>query len=544
MTRALAAAAVFAIVADGTTSAQRPIGTFAERKPDAVIDLRTPSGLELVRGAWKYNDASIVPVDFRGPGPDMKPTGQPVRTFDISPKAGLADFDDSMWSVVAPTTLEARRTNGRLSFSWYRLRVTIPSRIGDFDPTGSTAIFEIVVDDYAEVWVDGQLPRTFGQAGGALVRGYNTPNRVVVARDVRPGQQIQLAVFGINGPISDPPPNFIWIRSATLDFFKAQAGAGEPATMEVDKRDSALERIVPADARLERVADGFEFIEGPVWVPDGYLLFSDPNRNTIYRYTPDEGVAIFRAKSGYTGANIDQYHQPGSNGLALDPEGRLTINEHGNRRVTRLEPNGVVTVLADRFEGKRLNSPNDLVYRSDGTLYVTDPPFGLPKVFDDPAKELPYSGVFAVKDGRVMVVSRDLAGPNGLAFSPDERYLYVDNWDPARKVVMRYDVQPDGSLARGQVFFDMTTAPGEEALDGLKVDERGNIYVSGPGGLWILSSEGRHLGTLHMPELPANFAFGDPDGRTLYLTARTGLYRLRLSVAGARPHAKTMTSTN
>jgi gluconolactonase len=314
--------------------------------------------------------------------------------------------------------------------------------------------------------------------------------------------------------------------------------------MRVDKRDPALDAIVPADARLERVASGFEFIEGPIWVPDGYLLFSDPNRNTIYRYTPDEGVAIFRTKSGYAGDDIDQYHQPGSNGLALDPEGRLTINQHGNRRVIRVERNGVVTVLVDRFEGKRLNSPNDLVYRSDGTLYVTDPPFGLPKVFDDPAKELPYSGVFAVKDGRLSLVSRDLTGPNGLAFSPDERYLYVDNWDTAKKVVMRYEVQADGSLANGHVFFDMTGAPGEEALDGLKVDERGNVYVSGPGGLWILSPDGRHLGTLQMPELPANFAFGDADGRTLYLTARTGLYRLRLPIAGARPPAKTMTSTN
>jgi gluconolactonase len=544
MSRTLATATLLALASLSTVDAQRAIGTFSERKPDAVIDLRTDAGLALVNGAWKYNDASIVPVDFRAPGPDLKPTGQPVRTVDILPKAGIADFDDSAWTIVSPTTLEGRRTNGRLSFNWYRMKLTIPNRIGEFDPTGSTAVFEIVVDDYAEVWVDGQLPRTFGQAGGALVRGYNTPNRVVVARDVRPGQQIQIAVFGINGPISDPPANFIWIRSATLDFFKPQTTAGEAVAMDMDKRDAAFDGIVPAEARLERVASGFEFIEGPVWVPDGYLLFSDPNRNTIYRYTPDEGVAIFRTKSGYSGVNIDQYHQPGSNGLALDPDGRLTINEHGNRRVTRLEANGVITMMADRFDGKRLNSPNDLVYRSDGTLFVTDPPFGLPQVFDDPAKELPFSGVFAVKNGRVTLVSRDLAGPNGIAFSPDERYLYVDNWDPAKKVVMRYEVRPDGSVANGQVFFDMTGAPGEEALDGLKVDERGNIYVSGPGGLWILSPDGRHLGTLHMPELPANFAFGDTDGRTLYLTARTGLYRLRLLVAGARPHAKTMTSTN
>ena len=277
--------------------------------------------------------------------------------------------------------------------------------------------------------------------------------------------------------------------------------------------------------------------------PGRALLFSDPNRNTIYRYTPGEGLGLYRTKSGYTGADIHRYHQPGSNGLTLDGEGRLTIDEHGNRRVTRLETNGTLTVLADRFEGKRFNSPNDLVYRSDGTLYFTDPPFGLPGVFDDPGKELPWSGVFCVRDGHVALVTRELAGPNGLAFSPDERYLYVDNWDPAKKVVMRYDVQPDGSVRNGQVFFDMTGAPGEEALDGLKVDERGNLYVSGPGGLWILSPDGRHLGTLQTPELAANFAWGDEDGRTLYLAARTGLYRLRLNVPGIRPPLRPTTLT-
>jgi gluconolactonase len=521
------------LTAASAVHAQRALGTVLDRKPDAVIDLRTDDGVRLVQGVWRYSDAAIVPADFRGPGADLKPTGPPLRTFDVVPKAGVTGFDDRSWPVVGATTLEQRRTNGRLSFGWFRIAVTIPERIGGFDPTGSTALVEIVVDDYAEVWVDGQLPRTFGQAGGGFPRGYNTPNRVVIARDARPGQTIQVAVLGINGPISDPPANYVWIRSATLDFFKPSPLPA--ADLRVDKRDPDLDTIVPADARLERVADGFEFIEGPVWVPEAYLLFSDPNRNTIYRYTPGEGVAVYRSKSGYTGLDIDRYHQPGSNGLTLDADGRLTINEHGNRRVTRLEPNGVLTVLADRFEGRRLNSPNDLVYRSDGTLYFSDPPFGLPEVFDDPAKELPWSGVFRVKDGRIALVTRDLTGPNGLAFSPDERYLYVGNWDTAKKVVMRYEVQPDGSVRNGAVFFDMTVAPGDEALDGLKVDQQGNVYVSGPGGLWILSPDGRHLGTLHMSELPANFAWGDEDGRTLYLTARTGLYRLRLNVPGIRP---------
>jgi gluconolactonase len=531
----VAVAAALVAVTSMPARAQHAVGTINDRNPDAIVDLRTKAGVALVSGLWRYKDAAIVPTEFRAPGADLKPTGMPISTFDVMPKAGVAGYDDHDWTAIDATSLEARRTNGRLSLGWYRLTVTIPERVGQLQTSGSTVVFEIVVDDYAEVWVDGQFPRTFGQASGTMVRGYNMPNRIVIARNARPGQRISIAVLGINGPLSDPPANFVWIRSATLEFFAPRPGHGTPVPMTVERLDPAIDSIVAKEAQLERVADGFEFIEGPVWVADGYLLFSDPNRNTIYRYSPDEGVGVFRVKSGYTGADVGRYHQPGSNGLTLDPMGRLTINEHGNRRVTRLEVNGVLTVLADRFEGKRLNSPNDVVYRSDGTLYFSDPPFGLPEVFSDPAKELPYSGVFRVKDGAIALVSRDLAGPNGLAFSPDERYLYVDNWDPAKKVVMRYEVQADGSLANGKVFFDMTRAPGEEALDGLKVDQRGNLYVSGPGGLWILSPDGRHLGTLHTPELPANFAFGDADGRTLYLTARTGLYRLPLNVPGIGP---------
>ena len=167
----------------------------------------------------------------------------------------------------------------------------------------------------------------------------------------------------------------------------------------------------------------------------------------MYKYKPEPGnaageLSVFRQPSGYSGADIAEYGQPGSNGLTLDPQGRLTINEHGNHRVSRLENNGSLTVLADKYEGKRLNSPNDLVYRSDGTLFFTDPPFGLPKFFDDPRKELPYSGVFSVYKGKLQLASTDLKGPNGIAFSPDEKYLYVTNWDEKKKVIMRYEVQP------------------------------------------------------------------------------------------------------
>jgi gluconolactonase len=186
-----------------------------------------------------------------------------------------------------------------------------------------------------------------------------------------------------------------------------------------------------------------------------------------------------------------------------------------------------------------LNSPNDLVYRSDGVLYFTDPPFGLPKVGDDPRKELPYSGVFCLINGKLQLVSTDLQGPNGLAFSPDEKYLYIGNWDPQKKVVMRYEVNADGTLTNGQVFFDMTAAPGENATDGVKVDQQGNLYVSGPGGLWIISPESKHLGTITGPEQSHNLAWGNEDGKTLYLTAQTSVYRMRLNIPGIQPGTPT-----
>ena len=234
--------------------------------------------------------------------------------------------------------LDARKTAGRLAFNWYRIKITVPERIGRFDPTGSTAVFEIVVDDYAEVWVNGNLPLALGQPGGPLIKGFNAPNRVVVGRDVRPGQQIQLAVLGANGPLSNPPGNFVWVRSATLDFYRPeQIGQFATVRTEIVRIDPALDAVVPPGATIEKIAAGFLFTEGPLWVPrtattDGYLLFSDPNANAIYRWSPDGQVSVFRTKSGYTGVDIGEYAQPGSNGLALDREGRLTIASRGSRR--------------------------------------------------------------------------------------------------------------------------------------------------------------------------------------------------------------------
>jgi gluconolactonase len=506
------------------------------QRPDAIVDLRTRTGADLLKATWRFHEARIVPGTNRAPGPDLRASGAPVSTQDLEPRAGAADFDDRAWERVDPPALEARRGNGKVSFAWYRLALTVPERVGPVPAAGSTLVLEVVVDDYAEIWVDGKLPAVLGQSGSGVVRGFNAPSRVVLTRDARPGQTFQVAVFAMNGPVSVVPTNFLWFRSATLDVYRSPAVTRLPApTFAVERKDPALDAVVPTAARPEALATGFGFTEGPVWSPDGDLLFSDPNENTIYRWNRDGQVSIFRTKSGYAGVDISEYKQPGSNGLTFDPQGRLTVCQHGERRVIRVEPTGAITVLADRYQGKRLNSPNDLVYRKDGTLYFTDPPFGLPKVFDDPRKELAFSGVYRVKDGQVTLVAKDLTGPNGIAFSPDEKFLYVTNWDEKKKVVMRYPVKPDGSLGTGSVFFDMTSAPGEEALDGMKVDAEGHLFVSGPGGVWVLSGEGKHLGTLKFPELPANMAWGDADGRTLYLTARTSLYRLRLGVPGIRP---------
>ena len=377
----------------------------------------------------------------------------------------------------------------KVCFNWYRINITIPEKVGNFSTAGSTVAFEIVIDDYAEVWVNGKMPRVLGQPGGPV------DQRIQRAQSRHPHQKRAAR-----------PAAFSWRSSASTARFltarRTSSGSSRQRSTSTSRRklpsaklrrrsrrkDPALDEIVPPDAKIEKLAGGFLFTEGPIWVPrseetDGYLLFSDPNNNVIYRWTQDGQLSIFMTKSGYRGMDIGEYGQPGSNGLTLDKQGRLTINQHGNRRVVRMEKNGQLTVLADHYEGKRLNSPNDLVYKSDGALYFTDPPFGLPKFFDDPRKELPYSGVFRVSpDGKsIQLLTKELSGPNGLAFSPDEKYFYVDNWDEKKKIIMRYEVNADGTLSNGKVFFDMTSAEGEDALDGMKVDQKGNLYVSGPG---------------------------------------------------------------
>jgi gluconolactonase len=305
----------------------------------------------------------------------------------------------------------------------------------------------------------------------------------------------------------------------------------------VDRKDPALDALIPADAKIEKLAGGFGFTEGPIWIKDGgYLLFSDIPNNVINKWTPDGKVVEFRKPSGYDGTDAPAGAFIGSNGLTLDKEGRLTICEHGNGRVTRLEKDGKLTVLAAKYQGKRLNSPNDAVYKSNGDLYFTDPPYGFVKLDDDPKKELKFNGIFRLKpDGKVDLLSKDQTKPNGIAFSPDEKVLYVANSDEKKKVWMRYDVKPDGTIANGKVFFDVTAETAEGLPDGMKIDQSGNLYCTGPSGVWIFSPEGKHLGTIQPPEVPANVHWGDADGKTLYMTARTGLYRIKTSTTGIRP---------
>jgi gluconolactonase len=297
---------------------------------------------------------------------------------------------------------------------------------------------------------------------------------------------------------------------------------------------AAFDEIIPPNVAAEKLATGFGFTEGPVWTK-GFLLFSDIPNNVIFKWDPNHGISEFLQPSGYNGRGAPAGSHIGSNGLTLDHQGRLIICEHGNRRLTRLENDGRRTVLADSYKGKRLNSPNDVVCKSDGTLYFTDPPYGLPKRDTDPEKELPFNGIYRLSDGRLQLLYDRLSRPNGLAFSPDEKYLFVANSDPSRKIWMRFEVATDGTLEKGEIFYNATQMLAEGLPDGLKIDRLGNLYCTGPGGIWVFSPMGEHLGTIGLPEVPANCAWGDVDGKTLYITARTSLYRIRFNIEGIRP---------
>ncbi|HNQ88572.1 MAG TPA: SMP-30/gluconolactonase/LRE family protein [Verrucomicrobiota bacterium] len=305
----------------------------------------------------------------------------------------------------------------------------------------------------------------------------------------------------------------------------------------IERLDPALDALIAPGAVIEKLVGGLEWAEGPVWNRKTQtLLFSDVPRNVIFEWREGVGTRDYLFPSGYTG-RTPRGGSPGSNGLTLDAEGRLVICMHGDRLIGRLEKANAFTVLAEYYRGRRFNSPNDLVYRSNGDLYFTDPPYGLEKGNQDPTQELLFSGVYLLRrGGDVVLLTRDLAFPNGVALSPDEKTLYVAVSDPARPVIMAYAVKADGTLGEGRVFFDAAPlAAGRQGLpDGLKVDVKGNVFATGPGGVLVLSPEGRHLGTINPGLTTANCAWGD-SGSTLYLTANTHLCRVRTLTKGRLP---------
>lgn len=304
----------------------------------------------------------------------------------------------------------------------------------------------------------------------------------------------------------------------------------------ITRLDPRFDQLVPPAAVLEKIVDHHGWTEGPVWVRDGgYLLFSDVVKNTIYKWKQGEGESVFLRPSGYTGAVPFTGPEPGSNGLAIDPAGRLVFCQHGDRRISRRDADGRVTSLVQRYRGKRINSPNDLVFRSNGDLYFTDPPFGLPWTFDDPAKELPFQGVYRLeRNGSLTLLTRELRAPNGIAFSPDQRTLYVSNADASRLVWMAFPVTADGKLGKGRVLYDGTesTRGRRGTADGMKVDTRGNIFGAGPGGVYVISPEGTLLGWFDFGGNVGNVAWGE-DRSTLFIAANATVYRIRLSTRGA-----------
>jgi gluconolactonase len=312
----------------------------------------------------------------------------------------------------------------------------------------------------------------------------------------------------------------------------------KPATLGgFDRKDPKFDELIPKDAKIEVLAGGFKWTEGPVWVKDGgYLLFSDIPNNVVRKWSPKDGLKEFLKPSGYTGGAKFDGGEPGSNGLAIDKSGSLILCQHGDRRVARLTKDGKFETLADKYMGKRFNSPNDLVYHPNGDLYFTDPPYGLPKWDKDPAKELDFQGVYRLKpNGEVTLLTKEMSRPNGIGLSPDARTLYVANSDPDKAIWMAFPVKEDGTLGPGKQLHDATAdvkaSPNKGLPDGLKVDQKGNVFATAVNGVYVLSPEGKFLGRIITNDKTANCAFGD-DGTTLYMTVNDKIARVKTTTKG------------
>ena len=513
-------------------------------RPDAIVDLQTDEGVALVGGQWRYSDARVEEIDFVELGSAGRPARARARcrtaptTWCRTPRRPTSTTRRG--GVLAPGGHDAPavRTAGSAS-TGTGIAVTLPERDRRPRPDRRRpSSSRSSIDDYAEVWVNGALPLALGDTGGPVVAGFNAPNRVVLTRDARPGRPFAIAVFGINGPISASPRNYIWMRTATLDVY-APERAGRPSrAVEVSaplraRRDRAARRRARAGRRRLRVHRG----PGLVARRRAALQLAEHQRDLPAGPRRARSRCSAR-KSGYTGVDIGRYPSRGRTGSPSTREGRLTICQHGNRRVIRVEPHGDITVLADSLRGEAAQQPQRprLPLGRDACTSPTRRS-GCRQAFDDPDKELDFSGVFRSRDGEIALIDDELDGPER------DRVL------PGRALPLRRQLGPGrarsscATRSRGRrrvstasVFFDMTDAPGEDAIDGLKVDVAGNLYVCGPGGIWVLSAGGR--APRPDPSCPRTRTTWPGATRTaarLYITALTSVYRMRLSVAGHPP---------